>query len=56
LLPSELGIHDALLDAKMDINHERKNKVKISNLKASQKLGIILEEEFRAQVKACPHM
>jgi len=28
-------IRDALLAMKMDINHERKNKVKISNLKAT---------------------
>jgi hypothetical protein len=51
-----LEICDALLVTKMDINHERKNKVKISNLKVAQKLRIILEEEFRAQVKACPHI
>jgi len=30
-----LKIRDALLATKMDINHECKNKVKISNLKAT---------------------
>jgi len=51
-----LEIRDALLVTKMDINHECKNKVKISNLKVAQKLRIISEEEFRAQVKTCPHI
>jgi hypothetical protein len=51
-----LEIHDALLATKMDINHECKNKVKISNLQATKELRIILEEEFRAYVKACLHI
>jgi hypothetical protein len=51
-----LEICDALLVAKMDINHECINKVKISNLKATQELGVILEEEFKAHVRACLHM
>jgi len=46
--PMTLEIYDALLAAKMDINHERKNKVKISNLKAGQGLEVISKEEFRA--------
>jgi len=46
--------YDALLIANMDINHERKNKVKISNLKTTWKLGVILKEEFRAHVKSLP--
>ncbi len=46
--PMTLEIYDALLAAKMDINHECKNKVKISNLKAAQGLGVISKEEFRA--------
>jgi len=33
-----LEIHDALLVAKMGINYECKNKVKISNLKATWEL------------------
>jgi hypothetical protein len=41
-------IYDALLVAKMDINHERKNKVKISNMKITRQLGVISKEEFRA--------
>jgi hypothetical protein len=45
--PMSLEINDALLVAKMDINHECKSKVKISNLKAAQKLGVISKEEFR---------
>jgi predicted deacetylase len=49
-------IHDALLATNMNINHEHKNKVRISNLKTTQKLGIISEEEFRAQVRTCLHM
>jgi hypothetical protein len=51
-----LEICDALLVAKMDINHEHKNKMKIPNLKVAQKLGVILEEEFRAYVRACLNM
>jgi hypothetical protein len=49
-------IHDALLATNMDINHERKNKVKISNLKVAQKLGVILAEKIWAHVRACLHM
>jgi hypothetical protein len=45
--PVSLEIYDALLATKMDINHERKNKVKISNLKAAQELGVISKEELR---------
>jgi hypothetical protein len=41
-----LEICDALLAAKTDINHECKNNVKISNLKATWELRRILEEEF----------
>jgi hypothetical protein len=51
-----LEIRDALLIAKMDINHERKNKVKISNLKAAWELKVISKEELRAKVKTCLHM
>ncbi len=43
-----LEIYDVVLAAKMDINHEHKNKVKISNLKAAQELRVISKEEFRA--------
>jgi hypothetical protein len=46
-------IHDALLFTKMDINHECKNKVKISNLKATQELGVISKEEFKTHVRIC---
>jgi hypothetical protein len=48
-------IRDALLATKMDINH-CKNKAKISNLKATCKLGVILEKEFRLHLKACLYM
>jgi len=51
-----LEIHDALLFTKMDINHERKNKVKISNLKATQEQRVISKEEFKAHVRTCLHM
>jgi hypothetical protein len=51
-----LEICDALLVAKMDINYEHKNKVKMSNLKTSWQLGIISKEELRAEVKTCLHM
>jgi len=34
----------------MDINHERKNKVKIRNLKLVKELGTISKEEFKAKV------
>jgi hypothetical protein len=46
--PVSLEIYDALLTTKMDINHEHKNKVKISNLKATQDLTVISKEEVRA--------
>jgi len=48
-------ICDALLAANMDINHY-KNKVKISNLKATQELRVILKEEFKAHLRTCLHM
>jgi uncharacterized protein (DUF2225 family) len=38
---------------KMD---EHKNKVKISNLKATWGLRIFSKEEFRVHVRACLHM
>jgi hypothetical protein len=43
---------DALVAAKLEISNEKKNKVKISNLKAARDLGVITEEEFKAQVKS----
>jgi hypothetical protein len=35
------------LAIKTDINHERNNKVKINNLKATRELGVITKEEFK---------
>jgi hypothetical protein len=43
---------DALVAAKLEISNEKKNKVKISNLKAARDLGVITDEEFKAQVKS----
>jgi hypothetical protein len=37
---------------KLDINHKRKNKVKISNLKMVRDLEIISKEKFKAKVRA----
>jgi hypothetical protein len=37
-----LEIRDALLAMEVDINHECKKKVKISNLKVAWGLGVIL--------------
>jgi len=34
----------------MDINHERKNKVKIRNLKLVKELRVTPKEEFKAKV------
>jgi hypothetical protein len=34
----------------MDINHKRKNKVKIRNLKLLKELRVISKEEFKAKV------
>jgi hypothetical protein len=36
---------------KMGINHERKKKVKMSNLKMVKHVEMISKEEFRAKVK-----
>jgi hypothetical protein len=48
-----LEIRDALLAMNMDINYERKNKAKISNLIAAWGLGRISKEKFKAHVRAC---
>ncbi len=37
----------------MDINYEHKNKLRISNLKVAQELGVILKDEFKTQVRTC---
>ncbi len=31
----------------MNINHERNNKVKVNNLKATRELGVIAKKEFK---------
>jgi hypothetical protein len=36
----------------MNINHERKKRVEINNLKMARNLGMILKEEFKKKVKA----
>jgi hypothetical protein len=51
-----LEIRDASLATKININYERKNQVKISNLKAACELGVISKEELRAKIKTCLHM
>jgi hypothetical protein len=45
------NVHDAFLLNKMGINHERKNKVKVSNLKMVKHVEMTLKEEFRTKVK-----
>jgi len=35
----------------MDINHEKNNKVKMNNLKATRELGEITKEEFKIKSK-----
>jgi hypothetical protein len=40
----------------VEINNEKLNKMKINNLKAIRKLGVIMEEEFRLGFKAILHM
>jgi hypothetical protein len=39
------------LAIKMDINHEKNNKVKMNNLKATRELGEITKEEFKIKSK-----
>ncbi len=51
-----LEIRDALLAAKMGINYECKNKVKILNLKATWELRVISEEKLREKIKTSLHM
>jgi hypothetical protein len=46
------NVHDALLLGKMDINCERKNKVKINHLKKHKHLNMISQQEFRIEVRA----
>jgi hypothetical protein len=36
---------------KININHERKSKIKSDNLKTIRDLKMILKEEFKAKVK-----
>jgi hypothetical protein len=47
---STSNVPDAFLISKMDINHDKNNKVRIINLKITRELGIILEDKFKAKV------
>jgi hypothetical protein len=49
---STSNVHDAFLISKMDINHDKNNKIKITNLEITRELGIILEDKFKAKVGA----
>jgi hypothetical protein len=46
------NVHDAFLLGKMDINCERKNKIKIYHLKMIKYLNMISQEEFIIEVRA----
>ncbi len=45
------NVHDVFLLGKMNINHERKKRVKTKNLKMARNLGMIFEKEFKEKVK-----
>jgi hypothetical protein len=46
------NVDDAFLLRKMDVNHERKNKININNLKVAQDLNVISKKKFRTKVRA----
>ncbi len=49
-LPQHL-LQDAFLACKLNINNERKKKVKIKNLKEAKTLGVMIKEKFKLKVK-----
>jgi hypothetical protein len=45
-------IRNAFLASKVEINNHRLNKVKISNLKTTKDLGVIIEDKFKIKIKS----
>jgi hypothetical protein len=45
-------VQNAFLASKVEINNHRLNKVKISNLKTTKDLGVIVEDEIRLRIKS----
>jgi hypothetical protein len=47
---STFDVHDTFLLGKMYINHEKKNKVKISNLKMAKDSSVILKKSLKQKL------
>jgi hypothetical protein len=45
-------IRNTFLVGKVEINNHRLNKVKISNLKTTKDLGVIIKDKFRIRIKS----